>query len=73
MSQYDDDVPVPVTYANRKLLDRERRFSTVEREYLAIVFGITRFEYYLMGKEFLIGVDHKPLIFLIEFIESSAL
>ena len=62
--QYSDDLPFPVAYASRKLLDREKNYSVVERECLAILFGITRFQYYLLGKEFLLEVDHKPLIYL---------
>ncbi|XP_047478945.1 uncharacterized protein LOC125032028 [Penaeus chinensis] len=62
--QYVEDDPYPVAYASRKLLERERRYSTVERECLAIVFGVTRFQYYLTGKEFILEVDHKPLIYM---------
>lgn len=62
--QYHEDVPYPVSYASRKLLDREKKYSTIERECLAIIFGVQRFDYYLRGKEFILEVDHKPLIFL---------
>lgn len=47
--QYDDGFPFPVAYASRKLLDREKRYSTIERECLAIMFGVQKFNYYLMG------------------------
>ena len=62
--QYENDVPRPIAYASRKLLDRERNYSTIERECLAIIFGVTRFQYYLTGKEFIMETDHKPLIFM---------
>ena len=65
--QYHDDHPHPISYANRKLLDQERRYATIERECLAIVFGIHRFDFYLRGKEFILEVDHKPLIYLENF------
>ena len=65
--QYYEDQPHPVVYASRKLQDRERRYSTIERECLALVYGIQRFDYYLRGKEFIIEVDHKPLIYLERF------
>lgn len=65
--QYHEDCPHPVSYASRKLQDRERRYSTIERECLAIVFGIHKFDFYLRGKEFILEVDHKPLIYLEKF------
>ena len=54
----------PVLYASRKLLDRETRYSTVERECLAVVWGIDKFSRYLIGKHFVIETDHRPLTFL---------
>ena len=65
--QYHEDFPHPVAYASRKLLDREKRYSTIERECLAIVYSISRFDFYLRGKEFLLEVDHKPLLYLATF------
>ena len=62
--QYYKDCPHPVAYASRKLLDRETRYSTIERECLAVVFGIVKFDYYLRGTEFILEIDHKPLIYL---------
>ncbi|KAK3880412.1 hypothetical protein Pcinc_015095 [Petrolisthes cinctipes] len=61
--QYVDGYPYPLAYASRKLLDRERKYATIERECLAIVFRVQKFEYYLMGKEFILEVDHQPLIY----------
>ena len=65
--QYQDECPHPVAYASRKLLDREKRYSTIERECLAIIFSISRFDFYLRGKEFILEVDHKPLLYLATF------
>lgn len=49
--QYVQDYPHPVAYASRKLRDRERRYDTIEKECLAVIFGIKHFDYYLRGKE----------------------
>ena len=62
--QYHDGCPHPVAYVSRKLLDRERRYAVIERECLAIVFGVRKFDFYLRGKEFILEIDHKPLIYL---------
>ena len=65
--QYVDGTAFPIAYASRKLLDRECRYSVVERECLGIVFGIKKFDYYLAGKEFFLEVDHKPLVYMQKF------
>ena len=62
--QKADDILHPVMYASRKLLDRETRYSTIERECLAIVWGIQKFVRYLHGQRFHLETDHRPLTFL---------
>ena len=42
-----------MAYVSRKLLDRERRYSVMDRECLGIVWGIKKFAIYLYGKQFL--------------------
>jgi len=64
LSQYYDDKAHPLSYAGRQLNSAEINYSTIEKETLAIVYGIDRFKYYLLGKEFILQTDHKPLIYL---------
>eukprot|EP00745_Piridium_sociabile_P002381 TRINITY_DN1145_c0_g1_i6.p1 TRINITY_DN1145_c0_g1~~TRINITY_DN1145_c0_g1_i6.p1 ORF type:complete len:1434 (+),score=199.20 TRINITY_DN1145_c0_g1_i6:329-4630(+) len=54
----------PVVFVSRKLLDRETRYSTIERECLAIVWALTKLSRYLWGHRFVLQTDHKPLTFL---------
>ena len=54
----------PVSYASRKLLDRETRYSVIEKECLGIVWGIQKFEQYLYGRKFILQTDHAPLVYL---------
>jgi hypothetical protein len=54
----------PVMFVSRKLLDRETRYSTIERECLAIVWAINKLARYLWGQEFVLQTDHRPLTFL---------
>ena len=61
LQQYEDGT-FPVAYANKKLLKREQNyFIVIERECLAIVYGVKKFQKYLYGKEFVIQTDHAPL------------
>ena len=62
----------PVAYFSRKLLPREERYSTVEKECLAIKLGIQAFRVYLMGKPFVIQTDHRSLVWLDRLKENNA-
>lgn len=59
-----DGVKMPIAYASRKLLDREKNYATIEKECLSIVWAIHKFKLYLYGKEFIIQTDQRPLVYL---------
>ena len=54
----------PIAYASRKLLDRETRYAVVEKECLAIVWGVGKFSRYLYGRPFSLETDHSSLRYL---------
>jgi hypothetical protein len=54
----------PVAYFSRALSKTERRYSTYDREFLAIVMAVRHFRHHLLGEHFRLRTDHRPLQFL---------
>ena len=51
----------PIAYASKKLSKCQGRYSVMEKECLAIIWAVQRFEPFLYGREFIIETDHQPL------------
>ena len=51
----------PVEYHSKILTDTETWYSNIEREMLAVVYGLEKFHYYTYGCHVVIETDHKPL------------
>ena len=57
----EDGTDRPIAYASRTLTTAEKKYSQLEKEGLAIVFGAKKFHNYLYGRFFYIESDHQPL------------
>ena len=54
-----------IAYKSRKLNAAERNYGQVDKEALAIAFGLSKFHKYVYGRHFTIVTDHKPLLGLL--------
>ena len=59
LSQTDSERPL--AFFSKKLSEAEKKYSTFDRELLAIFLAIRNFRHYLEGRSFKIWTDHKPL------------
>ena len=51
----------PVAFASRSLTSAEKNYSQLDREALAIIFGVKRFHHYVYGRKFILFSDNLPL------------
>ena len=54
----------PVMFASRALTGSGRNYQNLERECLAMIWGMEKFHYFLYGKEFTLETDQKPLVLI---------
>ena len=61
LSHQTEDGERPVAFASRSLSPAEKKYAHLDKEGLAIIFGVKKFHGYLFGRKFKIRSDHKPL------------
>eukprot|EP00731_Ephydatia_muelleri_P000987 Em0001g987a len=73
LSQLDDQgTDHPVAYFSLKLFLREQKYSTIEKDCLAIKLGTQAARVYLLGKPFVIQTDHRASEWLDRLKENNA-
>ena len=62
LQKQEDGELKPVAYISRSMTPTEQRYAQIEKEALAFTWACERFADYLIGLEFMIHTDHKPLV-----------
>ena len=63
LQQLVNDTWFPIAYFSKKLKPAETRYSTFDRELLAVYLAIKHFRHLVEGREFHVLTDHRPLTF----------
>ena len=71
LGQIQNNRKVAIAYAGRDFNAAEKNYSTTEREALAVIFGIKKFEPYLYGRKFILHTDHHSLKWLMTISDPS--
>ena len=50
-----------IAYASRALTEKESRYAQIEKEMLAVVVAVEKFNDYTFGRKTIVHTDHKPL------------
>ena len=64
LSQREDGKPHVVYYASKTLNEAQRYYTTTEKELLAVVYALDKFQAYLVGSDIVIFTDHSALKYL---------
>jgi hypothetical protein len=56
----------PIAYSSTSLTVTQKRYFQIEKELLAIQFGLMRFRQYMYGQSVIVETDHKPLVGLLD-------
>ncbi|KAF6016584.1 hypothetical protein EB796_025102 [Bugula neritina] len=52
----------PIEFASCSLTDTQKKYAQIEKEFLAVQFGLRRFHQYIYGKHVHVETDHLPLL-----------
>lgn len=64
LTQESDDGEKVICYLSRSLTQQERKFSTTEKECLAVLWAIEKLRPYVEGSHFTVITDHYSLVWL---------
>ena len=65
LGQREGGKPHVVYYVSKTLNEAQRNYTTIEKELLAVVYALDKFQAYLVGSDIVIFTDHSTLKYLL--------
>ena len=62
--RYPDGSERPISNVSKTLTPAQRHYSQIQKEALAVIFGLNKFHQFLYDRKFILVMDHKPLLAL---------
>ena len=56
----------PIAYISKALAPKHQSLSVYEKELLAVVYAVRKWDHYVAHRHFLIKIDHRSLKFILE-------
>ena len=66
LGQHRDNMFRVIYYASRTLDSTQQKYTTTEKELLAVVFALDKFRSYLLGSKIVVNTDHGALKYLFD-------
>ena len=61
LTQEHDGIEFPITFLSHTFSETQRKWSTTEQEAYGAYYAITKWNYYLLGRDIIVRKDHKRL------------
>jgi len=58
---YPDGTEKAIAHASKTLTSKEKNYSQIKQDGLALIYSVKKFHQYLWGREFTLQIEDKPL------------
>ena len=71
LGQWINKKPTAICYSSKLLADAQLNYTTIEKEFLPVVFSLEKFRTYVLGSKIIVYTDHVALKYLLSKKEAK--